>query len=291
MQTKVLAFILALTVLLPSITNFGSEVKAQPFIPLGPLVTRYDELIPDAFTIYSPQETVYNQSVVFLNFTLQWTGRTGDIGYALDNGVILRVSNITEISERPAPFSRNPAEREIIILGSLTLGNVKRGNHTLTVYHGIQFQGSNQRYEVLAFETVKFAIDAPGIVITQNKGNYSSGDFKLRFVTSEPVNWMGYSIDNFENVTIDGNTTIKGLGNGDHNLTVYAKDGSGNIGSSETIKFTVDIAADKAASKPIDLFPIELILTVFFTTITMTLVAVKMRKIKKRQQNPTAAPV
>jgi hypothetical protein len=50
---------------------------------------------------------------------------------------------------------------------------------------------------------------------------------------------MGYSLDGKDNVTVAGNTTIAGLSNGLHNVTVYAKDAFENVGASETVYFTV----------------------------------------------------
>jgi hypothetical protein len=46
---------------------------------------------------------------------------------------------------------------------------------------------------------------------------------------------------NKKNVTIAGNTTLTGLSSSVHNLTVYAWDEAGNIGSSETITFVKGI--------------------------------------------------
>ena len=53
------------------------------------------------------------------------------------------------------------------------------------------------------------------------------------------VNWTGYSLDGKLNETITSNVTITSLTNSLHNITVYAEDTFGNIGSSETITFTV----------------------------------------------------
>ena len=41
-------------------------------------------------------------------------------------------------------------------------------------------------------------------------------------------------------MTITGNTTLTGLPEGSYNLTVYAKDSARNIGTSETIYFSID---------------------------------------------------
>lgn len=51
--------------------------------------------------------------------------------------------------------------------------------------------------------------------------------------------WVGYSLDGKGNVTVAGNTTLTGLSNGEHNVTVYANDTFGNVYSSQTITFTV----------------------------------------------------
>ena len=50
---------------------------------------------------------------------------------------------------------------------------------------------------------------------------------------------MGYSIDDQANTTISGNTTLTGLSEGSHSLTLYANDTAGNTGKSEKIYFTV----------------------------------------------------
>jgi hypothetical protein len=42
-------------------------------------------------------------------------------------------------------------------------------------------------------------------------------------------------------VTINGNTTLTDLPNGDHNVTIYATDEFGNIGASETVYFSVEV--------------------------------------------------
>jgi hypothetical protein len=58
---------------------------------------------------------------------------------------------------------------------------------------------------------------------------------------NKPVAWLGYSLDGQENVTVSGNSTITGLPNGLHNVTVYARDEFENTGASETIYFTIDV--------------------------------------------------
>lgn len=80
---------------------------------------------------------------------------------------------------------------------------------------------------------------APEIALLGMQNATYSGSCLLNFTVSKPAVWMGYSLDGQENVTITGNSTISGLTNGLHNITVYAKDTFGNEGASETINFTV----------------------------------------------------
>jgi hypothetical protein len=77
------------------------------------------------------------------------------------------------------------------------------------------------------------------ILSLENK-TYSIASIPLNFTTNEPISQATYSLDGHENVTIAGNTTLTGLANGDHNVTVYATDEAGNIGASETIYFRVE---------------------------------------------------
>jgi parallel beta-helix repeat protein len=70
---------------------------------------------------------------------------------------------------------------------------------------------------------------------------FNESSIPLLFAVDKQVNWMGYSLDGQDNVTISGNTTITDLPNGLHNVTVYAKDEFENMGASETISFSVDV--------------------------------------------------
>jgi parallel beta-helix repeat protein len=68
---------------------------------------------------------------------------------------------------------------------------------------------------------------------------YNESSVPLDFTVDKTVNWVGYSIDGQQNVTITGNTTLTGLSSGMHNLTVYANDTFGNMGASQTVNFTI----------------------------------------------------
>lgn len=70
---------------------------------------------------------------------------------------------------------------------------------------------------------------------------YNESNVTLAFSVDKLVNWVGYSLDGQETATAIGNTTLSGLSNGLHNVTVYAKDEFENTGTSETVYFSVNV--------------------------------------------------
>jgi hypothetical protein len=63
----------------------------------------------------------------------------------------------------------------------------------------------------------------------------------LVFAVNRTVSKLSYSLDGEDNVIVDGNTTLCGLPNGEHCITIYATDIVGNTGVSETVYFTVEV--------------------------------------------------
>ncbi|MEM2108526.1 MAG: kelch repeat-containing protein [Candidatus Bathyarchaeia archaeon] len=112
--------------------------------------------------------------------------------------------------------------------------------------HGI-WCPENEQYTPMGYGTVPPAV----AVISPENATYNATSVSLVFTVNKPVVWMGYSLDGQETVTIIGNTTLAGLANGVHNITVYARDEFGNTGASEPITFSIETP-----------FPILLIATV-----------------------------
>jgi hypothetical protein len=114
---------------------------------------------------------------------------------------------------------------------------------------------------------------APSIkVLSPENKTYDTSSVPLNFTVNEAVSQITYRLDGEENVAISGNTTLTGLANGNHNLTVYAKDEAGNIGVSETIYFSVEVPEP---------YPILLVSAVFVAAIAVAagvLVYFKKRK-------------
>jgi hypothetical protein len=140
---------------------------------------------------------------------------------------------------------------------SVHVAGVPNGKHTITVYAvGTGGNETGRRFEfkkfppvvyiyVLGFSVVgssvvSFTVDTvrPTVsILAPQNVTYSSPDVPLNMAVNENAS-IAYSLDGQDNVTVSGNTTLRGLPNGDHHVTVFATDEAGNIGASETIHFT-----------------------------------------------------
>lgn len=96
--------------------------------------------------------------------------------------------------------------------------------------------------EIEQYTPIGYGTVAPKVaVVSPENKSYNATSVSLVFTVNKPVVWMGYSLDGQEIVTITGNTTLSGLSNGMHNITVYAKDEFENTGASETITFNIEV--------------------------------------------------
>jgi len=111
----------------------------------------------------------------------------------------------------------------------------------------------------------------------ENK-TYSTNNLSLNFTLSKPAQWVVYSLDGQANVTVDGNTTLTGLPNGQHTVNIYVNDTNGNFAPTQTIAFTVD----KPAPFPtITVIVVVAIAIVVGASVGLLLYRRKMRAVKK----------
>jgi hypothetical protein len=75
-------------------------------------------------------------------------------------------------------------------------------------------------------------INPPKINVTSPINlTYNQSSVPLVFNADKAVNWTSYSLDGQQNITFSGNTNLTDISNGVHNITIYAQDTFGNIGS------------------------------------------------------------
>jgi N-acetylneuraminic acid mutarotase len=107
--------------------------------------------------------------------------------------------------------------------------------YALGGFDGTNWLSTNEQYKPVGYGTV-----APKVQITSPQ-NKTYSNVSLEFTINRGTQWMGYSLDNQVNVTVETETKLSGLSQGAHNVTMYANDSLGNMGSSNTAFFSVDI--------------------------------------------------
>jgi parallel beta-helix repeat protein len=97
--------------------------------------------------------------------------------------------------------------------------------------------------------TIPYETQPPTItILSPEDTTYSvDTDIQLTFTIDEPVEWIGYSLNDQTPVTIAGNTTLPTLPVGSHHVAVYANDTFNNMGMS-TVYFTVFDFTDPIAN-------------------------------------------
>jgi hypothetical protein len=122
---------------------------------------------------------------------------------------------------------------------NFTLIGLTEGSHTLVAYAEDTFGN------IGTSDNVNFVVDttAPNVTIVsiENK-TYDSANVPLNFAVNESLSRIAYSLDGKANASISGNSTLTGLPNGVHNVTVYSWDEAGNVAVSETMAFSVAVS-------------------------------------------------
>jgi len=103
-------------------------------------------------------------------------------------------------------------------------------------YYIITKYATNEVYTPVGYGTVPPIVDVASPV----NQTYNVSSVSVDFTMNKSAAWMGYSLDGRDNVTVNGNTTLDGLSNGLHNITVYARDYLDNTDASETVSFIVE---------------------------------------------------
>jgi N-acetylneuraminic acid mutarotase len=118
-------------------------------------------------------------------------------------------------------------------------------NSDVTLY------AANEQYTPFGYGTPDPSYDgiAPEIAVAspQNKTYFTSDvgmnftGIALEFTGDEPIFSVHFILDGGTPIEISGNTTIAESAVGAHKVTVFGFDASGNMGTSETIYFTIEV--------------------------------------------------
>jgi hypothetical protein len=202
---------------------------------------------PPRISIFSPNSSImFTSNNVSLAFNLSVTG-LGNLKYLTDvyyetnwqegNTSVYHLDMTTPNQNHITEFSYNEnltglpdGNRSIKISAGAHGGYVER-----SIYYYFDIGGS---------ATANFTVDTtpPSIfVLSPENTTYDAANFTLNFAVSEATSQVSYVLDGGENLTVEGNTTLTGLSNGEHNVTVYATDLAGHVGASETVYFNVEV--------------------------------------------------
>jgi hypothetical protein len=237
MKRKALALTLVLALLFSAVAGAQLSLLAKAnfiFPPGNPIIT-----------ILSPTNSTYNVTTLSLKVTFE-TYHTAFEAPLVSNKT--RVFSYALDGKNPDPLTITTARDEgypggdVFFESSDILPDLTEGLHNLTVrIVSDYFQLPADRFHTESESTVYFRIDTVpqniSILMPENS-TYMLG-VPLKFFIDEPASWIVYSLDGQENVTVTGNMTIPAPSVGQHTLTLYAKDSSGNPTASETITFSV----------------------------------------------------
>ena len=119
------------------------------------------------------------------------------------------------------------------------------------------------------------------LVLSPENVTYVTTSIPLDLIVSQPISWLGYSLDFQPNVTISGNTSLTSLSQGAHSLTVYGNTTRGVFARSETIFFDVN------APESFPTVPVAAVTTASIGTVVAVGILV-YRKNRKHQSIPSS---
>ncbi len=237
----IIAFILLFLFSAVAVTRFVNLAKANPYMYLGN-VPPDSSTKPPEISILSPENnTIFPNNSFFLNFTIS-------VGHSTTGSYL----NIYDAGYK-ADWKHhdqwiNPELTEF----SFNLTEVPEGDHSIIVHaaeEGSYIPARNSSnpmtrndFYINGSSLVFFIIDTtpPNVtLLSMDNKTYYDSNIPLDFTVNESVVQITYSLDGLDNVTVAGNATLTRVPIGEHTLTVYATDGAGHVGTSETITFTV----------------------------------------------------
>ena len=276
MNNAIVLAIISVSILLIPLGVSLQTVKAESNVPV---------VLGGGVTVYSPVNTTYSTGCLNLNLTFNaGAGVQDSLSYGIDGkygGPITLAFNDTPGFHM---FS--------LATGVVPLPELSNGSHRLTVYvesdlndyHGANPPGApfkatapgSANYVAYWADTVDFTVDsssgtlnsAPPIIVNLPVENqaYNTTDIPLNFTVDKSISQDSYSLDGKGNVTIVGNSTLTNLSVGEHNVTVYVRDDTGNVGASQAVNFTV-VNTSTAILQTSEPFPTILVIGAFVASL------------------------
>lgn len=257
---------------------------------LPPLPSTPDKNEP-SIVIHSPENNkAYNLNAVLYSITVKKPSSWFDVypvhGTIMIIDYILDSNQPVEIADEPPYYEQGPFDFKG------TLSGLSEGAHSIQVYvRADSFYNQDNRtigkaddyYLDTYSDWINFTVDTVSPTIhslsIENK-TYDATGVPLNFVVSEATSGITYCLDNGGNVTIVGNTTLKGLSTGAHNVTVYAWDAAGNVGGSQTFNFVTVKNTESQQSEPFRIESVAIATSITFVAVFSVGVIIYFKKRK-----------
>jgi hypothetical protein len=248
-------------------------------------VAKANFLPAPAIIIYSPAPIIYTNTSLPLDVVVNILNNSPEILrilYCVDENSNVTLTNLTKTDH--VWFDPNKVGSEFHVTS--ILDNLAEGNHTLKVY-------SQDAAGKEMSSSVEFTIDThykyPEIVILspQNK-SYAATEVPLVFTCDEQIVSADYILDPplYGSTTLPGNTTLTGLSNGTHTITVYVFTERGQA-NSQTVQFTVSPEVQQQTEP----FPTALVTIVSVASLSVVGIGVLVYFKKRKHQGIPSSTV
>lgn len=211
-------------------------------------VAKANFLPAPAIIIYSPAPVIYTNTSIPLHVVVNILSNSPDIVcvlYCVDENSNVTLTNLTRTDNVGFAPGRWGSEFRVTSI----LDNLAEGNHTLKVYS--QDAAGKEMSSSVEF-TINTQYRYPEVLILspQNK-TYTTTEVPLTWACDEQKIVADYTLDLWSqaplyayftlsgNASLPGNTTLTGLSNGTHTLTVNVITERGS--ASKTVHFTVSL--------------------------------------------------
>lgn len=101
-------------------------------------------------------------------------------------------------------------------------------------FDGQNWLNLNYEYKPLGYG------EFPPTLEISSPDNQTYSNVSLTFTVNRGTAWVGYSLDNKANITVNGETKLLNLTQGGHTVVLYGNDSFGNMGSSSRVFFSID---------------------------------------------------
>jgi hypothetical protein len=219
----------ALTLIIVTALLFSAIVGTQ-FVKIGISSTFEEDLIDPTISIISPQNDTTYIDHVPLVFNTSRGGFVPGSPYS-DHHL-----------SGYFPFYSLDGRANVPISENTTLANFAEFAYKHRVVMYLQYYIEREPRFVSSAPIYFTVIKSPTIyIIAPENKSYNATDITLNFTVDKSTSWIAYNLDNQTNTTLSGNTTLLGLSNGQHHITVYANDTSGIMATPATIYFNIEM--------------------------------------------------